>query len=192
MMRRALTEAALREPLRALFATREPKRMRGGRPAAVLVPLVERRGEAHLWLLRRPDAMRSHAGQVAFPGGKTDKGDATPRATALREAEEELGIEQARVDVLGQLDDYVTITGFVMTPIVAWLPADMAMTPNPAEVARVFAAPLSTFFGSKSGIFPRRGWTFDGELVWGATAAVIGGLVDVLNALAPSTRPPTQ
>jgi ADP-ribose pyrophosphatase YjhB (NUDIX family) len=177
-----LTEAALREPLRAFLSSRAPKRLRGGKPAAVLVPLVERAGEAHLWLLRRPDAMRRHAGQVAFPGGKTDKGDLTPRATALREAEEELGIDAARVDVLGQLDDYVTITGFVMTPILAWLPPDMTMTPNASEVARVFAAPLSTFFGPKSGIFPRRGWTFDGELVWGATAAVIGGLVDVLRA----------
>jgi 8-oxo-dGTP pyrophosphatase MutT (NUDIX family) len=178
-----LTEAALREPLRALLSTRTPNRMRGGRPAAVLVPLVELDGAAHLWLLRRPDAMRSHAGQVAFPGGKTDKADLTPRATALREAEEELGIDQARVDVLGQLDDYLTITGFVMTPILAWLPPDMTMTPNAAEVARVFAAPLSTFFGPRSGLFPRRGWTYDGELVWGATAAVVGGLIDVVKAL---------
>jgi len=178
-----LTEAALREPLRALLSARVPKTMRGGRPAAVLVPLVERDGAAHLWLLRRPDAMRSHAGQVAFPGGKTDKTDLTPRATALREAQEELGIDQARVDVLGQLDDYLTITGFVMTPILAWLPPDMKMTPNAPEVARVFAVPLSTFFGPKSGIFPRRGWTYDGELVWGATAAVVGGLIDVVKAL---------
>jgi len=183
---RGLDEAALREPLRAFFATREPKRMRGGRPAAVLVPLVERDDGAHLWLLRRPDAMRSHAGQVAFPGGKTDPTDESPRETALREAREELGIEAARVDVLGQLDDYVTITSFVITPIVAWVPPDMPMTPNPSEVARVFTMPLARFFEPKSGIFPRRGWTYDGELVWGATAAMIGGLLDVIRAIAPT------
>ncbi len=178
-----LTEAALREPLRTFLSSRTPKRLSGGKPAAVLVPFVELHGEAHLWLLRRPDAMRSHAGQVAFPGGKTDPSDLTPRETALREAQEELGVDRTRVEVLGQLDDYFTITGFVMTPILAWLPPDMTMTPNPFEVARVFAAPMSTFFGGKSGIFPRRGWPFDGELVWGATAAVIGGLVDVLKAI---------
>jgi 8-oxo-dGTP pyrophosphatase MutT (NUDIX family) len=161
----------------------------GGRPAAVLVPLVERADGAHLWLLRRPDAMRSHAGQVAFPGGKTDPSDLSPRETALREAREELGIDTALVDVLGQLDDYVTITSFVMTPIVAWLPPEMTMTPNAAEVARAFTVPLATFFGQRSGIFPRRGWTYDGELVWGATAAVIGGLLDALKKIGAG---PTQ
>lgn len=183
----ALTEATLREPLRAALASRAPRVVEpgGARPAAVLVPFFEKDGEAHLWLVRRPAAMRSHAGQVAFPGGKVDASDASPRETALRETEEELGIARDVVDVLGPLDEMHTITGFVISPIVGWLPPDCAVRPNEQEVARAFAAPLRAFLAPPSGILPWRGWTVDGELVWGATAAIVRGLIEIVRAVAP-------
>ena len=153
------------------------------RPAAVLVPLFERDGEAHVWLARRPTTMRSHAGQVAFPGGKTDAQDGSPLETALREADEELGIPRDAVDVLGPLDEMHTITGFSISPFVGWLSPGVEVRPNSGEVARAFAAPLAAFLEPPSGILPWRGWTVDGELVWGATAWILRGFVGILREL---------
>jgi 8-oxo-dGTP pyrophosphatase MutT (NUDIX family) len=124
--------------------------------------------------------MRSHAGQVAFPGGKNDASDESLLATALREAEEELGIGRAGVDVLGVLDDTLTVTGFTITPWVGWLAQDMQVRPNPSEVARAFAVPLRAFLEPRAGVPPWRGWTVEGELVWGATAAILDDFVRLL------------
>jgi 8-oxo-dGTP pyrophosphatase MutT (NUDIX family) len=183
--RPALTESTLREPLRLALAARSARSVPAGAgtAAAVLVPLFERDGEAHVWLARRPQSMRSHAGQVAFPGGKRDPADASLLDTALREAHEELGIPRARVDVLGALDGVVTITGFTISPWVGWLAPDVEIVPSSAEVARVFAAPLRAFLEEPKGIFPWRGWTVEGELVWGATAAIVRGFVAIVREL---------
>ncbi len=180
-----LDEATLREPLRRALAAREARRMEPGSRtiAAVLVPLFERNGEAHVQLVRRPETMRNHGGQVAFPGGKNDPGDESLRATALREAQEELGIDPPRVDVLGALDDYLTITGFIVTPWVGWIPNDLTLRPNPSEVARAFAPPLRTFLRPPEGILPWDGWTVDGERVWGATAAMLRSFVAIVRQL---------
>jgi 8-oxo-dGTP pyrophosphatase MutT (NUDIX family) len=191
MSRGRLCEASLREPLRQALAAREPRRLPVGvtTAAAVLVPLSERDGEVRVWLVRRPEAMRSHAGQVAFPGGKNDPADDSLRTTALREAQEELGIVPSSVDVLGVLNDYLTITGFTITPWVGWLEEPVAMEPNASEVARVFAVPLSAFFAPPTGALPWRGWNVDGELVWGATAAIVRGFVAIVREVVPDLEP---
>ena len=176
----------LRERLAGRALDRPP---RGGRPSAVLIPLFEREGEAHAWLLRRTKALRSHSGQVAFPGGKCEPGDPTPLATALREAEEEIGLPAARVEVLGRLDDHSTITRFAIAPFVAWLAADAVAgwepVPSQAEVARIFAAPLRVFLGQPGGLPPMRGYRVDGELVWGATARIARDLARLAVAESP-------
>jgi 8-oxo-dGTP pyrophosphatase MutT (NUDIX family) len=180
-----LTESTLREPLRRVLGARAAHQppAHAGTAAAVLVPLFERDGEAHVWLVRRPTSMRSHAGQVAFPGGKLDDVDESPLGAALREAHEELGIERASVDVLGALDGMFTGTGFTISPWVGWLAPGVEVNPNPGEVARAFVAPLHAFFEEPQGPPPRRGWTVDGELVWGATAAIVRGLVAILREM---------
>jgi 8-oxo-dGTP pyrophosphatase MutT (NUDIX family) len=180
-----LTEATLRDPLRRALTGRKARKLPMGAAtaAAVLVPLFERDGEAHVWLARRPETMRSHAGQVAFPGGKNEASDESLLDTALRETHEELGIERERVDILGALDDVFTVTGFTISPWVGWLASDVPVTPNPSEVARAFAAPLRAFFDEPSGVLPFRGWTVDGEFVWGATAAIVRGFVAILKEL---------
>ncbi len=180
-----LDEASLREPLRRLLAARNARRLPlgSGTAAAVLIPLFMRDGEARVWLVRRPDTMRSHAGQVAFPGGKSNPADTSLRATALREANEELGIAESSVDVLGALDDYLTITGFVVSPWVAWLPRDVPVRPNPSEVVKAFAPPLRAFFAPPEGVLPWRGWTVEGELVWGATAAMLRSFTSIVKEL---------
>ncbi|MGH7272275.1 MAG: NUDIX hydrolase, partial [Polyangiaceae bacterium] len=183
MTARLLSEETLREPLRRALESREPRRLPLGATtsAAVLVPLIEREGEVSVWLVRRPDGMRSHGGQVAFPGGKSDRSDTSLRITALREAEEELGINRSSVDVLGGLDDYMTVTGFTIAPWVGWLAAGVEIRPSASEVARAFTAPLRTFFEPASGVaLPWQGWTVDGEHVWGATAAILRGLVSIV------------
>ena len=180
-----LSAGALREPLRRALATRKARRLPLGitRAAAILAPLFERDGEPYVWLARRPTSMRSHAGQVAFPGGKSDPSDESLLATALRETDEELGIPAREIDVLGALDDIHTITGFRITPWIGWLATDVPVRPNPAEVERAFAAPLRAFFAPEKGLWPRHGWTIDGELVWGATAAIVRDFVEIVRGL---------
>ena len=184
----ALGEPAIREPLRAALATRTVTRaaLSSGTPSAVLILLFAREDDTYVWLLRRADTLRRHSGQVAFPGGKTDPADPSGLATALREAQEEIGLPIAAADVLGQLDDLVTGTGFTISPFVAWLVAPFTPEPNPSEVARVFAAPLRTFFARARGIPPFHGYAVDGEKVWGATGKILRDLVRILREL-PST-----
>jgi 8-oxo-dGTP pyrophosphatase MutT (NUDIX family) len=182
-----LTEAVVREPLRAHLADRPIVRAppAAGTASAVLIPLFagDGRADVRLWLVRRAATLRKHSGQVAFPGGKVDAADESGRATALREAEEEIGLPRDSVDVLGQLDDLVTGTGFTITPYVGWVTRPFALRPNPAEVARAFDAPLAAFFAKARGIPPFHGHTVDGELVWGATGNILRDLVDVVRSL---------
>ena len=127
--------------------------------------------------------MRSHAGQVALPGGRRDPTDATLEAAALREADEEIGLPARSVQVLGVGDALWTPSGYVITPVVGLVGGGFEPTPNPAEVARVFSAPLGLF--RERGAFrllPERArrllraYPVDGEVVWGATAAMLCGL----------------
>ena len=180
-----LTDGALREPLRHALASRTRRQLAPGATtaAAVLLPLFEEDGEVRVWLVRRPASMRSHAGQVAFPGGKREPTDDSLLVTALRETEEELGIARTQVDVVGALDDILTVTGFTITPWVGWLARGVEVLPNPSEVARAFAPALRSFLSPRAGAAPRRGWTVDGELVWGATAAIVDGLLRLVGEL---------
>ena len=174
---RDLSEAAVREPLRLKLRDRRVTRASSGTASAVLVPLFSYENETHLWLVRRASSLRRHSGQVALPGGKVDATDESAVAAALREAEEEIGLPRSCVDVLGPLDDLVTGTGFTISPFVGWIAIPFTPNPNPAEVARAFAAPLRSFFGRAGGIPPFHGHTVDGERVWGATGKVLRDLV---------------
>jgi len=178
----SLSEAAIRGPLRKALATRVVAHAppASGTPSAVLIPLFAKGDETYLWLVRRSASLRKHSGQVAFPGGKTDATDPSGLATALRESSEEIALPPSSVDVLGQLDDLVTGTGFTISPFVAWVAEPFTPRPNPEEVSRVFDAPLRAFFESARGIPPFHGHTVDGELVWGATGKIMRDLVGIL------------
>lgn len=157
--------------------------------AAVLVPLVWHDDEWHLLFTRRTDTVESHKGQVSFPGGACDEDETTPEQTALREAEEEIGIRPDDIRVLGRLANLVTITYFRVTPVVAIIPWPAVFRVGIDEVARVFTMPLAWLAD------PTNRWQFelpgtrrsliafhpyDGELLWGATARMT---VDFLNVL---------
>lgn len=154
------------------------------REAAVLVAITER-PEPGLILTERHAHLRDHGGQVAFPGGRIDEGE-EPREAALREAWEELGLDPARVRIIGLADHYRTITGFGVTPVVATIPADLPLVPNPSEVADWFEAPLAFLLDPanhqhRTAVYKgheRSYYQIDwrGRRVWGATAAMLVNL----------------
>jgi len=120
-----------------------PLELRELKRAAVCVVVTDDgRGEAALLLTRRAQHLSTHSGQFALPGGRIDEGESTLDA-ARREALEEIGLELAAEAFLGRLDDYPTRSGYLITPLVAWLPAGVALVPNPAEVARIYRVPLA-------------------------------------------------
>lgn len=159
------------------------------RPAAVLIAMTERE-EPGMLLLHRPSHMRAHPGQVAFPGGKIDAGE-TPEEAALREAWEELGIDPNRVKVIGKGDIYRAHSGYEITPVLATVPADIAITPNPSEVAQWFEAPagfmlhpdnhMERWAEWEGGMRPYYEILWQQHSVWGVTAAVIVNLAKRLN-----------
>jgi 8-oxo-dGTP pyrophosphatase MutT (NUDIX family) len=182
------------DALRARLRARQPARHRidGFRDAAVLVPiLVEPEQPERLILtLRRPD-LRSHAGQVCFPGGGRDRTDADSAATAIRETAEELGIEPAAVEVLGQLDDVPTPTGYVVAPVVGAVRGPVALRPALAEVAETIVVALSAlgpashhtngvreFLGVR---YEMHEYHVDRWRIWGATARIIWQLLPLLD-----------
>lgn len=156
------------------------------RDAAVLVPLVAREEEVTAILTERTAHLASHAGQVAFPGGKIDPGDADAVAAALREAEEEIGLAREAVTVLGALDPYLSRTGYRIVPVVGRVDPAYSLTVNPNEVADVFEVPLS--FLLDAGNLTRATRVFAGReryfyemhfgshYIWGVTAGIIHAL----------------
>lgn len=154
------------------------------RPAAVLIAVTDR-AEPGVLLTHRPETMRAHPGQVAFPGGKIDPGEDAVEA-ALREAHEELGIDPQAVRVIGASDRFVTGSGYDVTPVLALIPPDLPIVPDPHEVSGWFEAPLrfildSTNHEQKIGEFrgherPYLEIEWEGHRIWGVTAAIIHNL----------------
>jgi len=153
------------------------------RPAAVLVPLVWHEDGPTVLLTRRTESLSTHAGQVSFPGGKVDEQDDSTTAAALREAQEEIGLAPERVSVLGSLPQYVTISNFVVTPVVGIVQLPLQLKPEPGEVAEVFEVPLALALDGRryqKHDYVRDGvrgqylsMTWQGHTIWGATAAML-------------------
>jgi 8-oxo-dGTP pyrophosphatase MutT (NUDIX family) len=127
------------------------------RPAAVLLPIVDRPGRLSVLLTLRASDLRAHSGQVAFPGGKIDAGE-TPREAALREAEEEIGLEERFVEPLGWLDPYFTGTGFRVAPLVALVDPSFALKINKLEVDEVFETPFAFLMDPANHVLEDREW----------------------------------
>lgn len=145
-------------PLKILDGTNEIKR-EGQRKAAVLVPLVLR-GEWHIILTQRPETMPSHPGQIAFPGGKAEAGE-TIAQTALRETEEEIGVEANDIELMGRLPSFDAVNSFRVTPFVGVVSPGAVITPDPREVESVFEVPLAFLMNPDNHI--QRDVFFDGE-----------------------------
>ncbi len=162
------------------------------KPAAVLVPVIARRGELTVLLTQRTDHMSSHAGQVAFPGGRIDAGDKSVVDAALREAAEETGLDRSFVEPLGYLDAYLTVTAFHVVPVVALVRPGFVIRPHAGEVSAVFEVPLSFLMSPQNHETHSREWQgrqryyyampFGERYIWGATAGMIRNLYDRLYA----------
>jgi 8-oxo-dGTP pyrophosphatase MutT (NUDIX family) len=152
-------------------------------PAAVLLGLVGRSEGPAILLTERTAHLRDHAGQISLPGGRIEADDADPPAAALREAAEEIGLDPVRVEILGQLPTYDTITGFRIHPVVGWIEPPIELVPDPFEVADVFEVPLAFAIDPRHherGSYERDGrrrqffvLRWDGRYIWGATAGIL-------------------
>ena len=161
-------------------------------PAAVLVAVVERAGALSVLLTRRAERLARHAGQISFPGGRADPEDGTPQRTALREAEEEIGLPASQVEIVGRLDDYLVGSGYRITPVVGFVTAPPAFEADTREVAEVFEVPLSFVLEPANyrrdkmtvGGVERRFYVMPYEAyhIWGATAAILVNFRDVVRA----------
>ena len=152
-------------------------------PAAVLVPLVNRPEGLHILLTQRSADLADHAGQISFPGGRVEPDDASHAAAALREATEEIGLAADCVDVLGELENYETVTGYRVAPVVGWIEPPLSLRPDPLEVSDVFEVPLAFLLDPAHqkrhfrmlGTLRRDYWAipYGDRYIWGATAAML-------------------
>jgi 8-oxo-dGTP pyrophosphatase MutT (NUDIX family) len=184
--------------LKDVLAGHRPARVsvHGARDAAVLIPIVAG-DEPTVIFTVRTDTLPSHKGQISFPGGSVDATDATAEAAALREAEEELGLDPRAFRILGELDAVPTfVSGYVILPFVGWTDDPPRLDPNPAEVAEVLEVPVRDLaedirrppgFTHEGRTFPTEAWVWNGHVIWGATARVVRIFLERLAAagLAP-------
>jgi 8-oxo-dGTP pyrophosphatase MutT (NUDIX family) len=162
------------------------------RAASVLVPLVDRAEGFSVLLTRRTAHLSRHAGQIAFPGGQVDEGDADEVATALRETEEEIGLSRGHIEPIGRLDRYITRTGFTVTPVVALVEPPFTLTIDPNEVDEAFEVPLDFILDPANR--QQDSYDFQGVIrhfyvfrygernIWGATAGMLVNLAEIFAA----------
>ena len=160
------------------------------RDAAVLIPVVDRGDEASVILTKRAETLTSHSGQVAFPGGRIDPTDASPEDAALREAEEEIGLDPDHVEIVGRMPDYVSGSGYRIAPVLSIVRPGFRLTINQHEVDAAFEVPLRFLMDpanhtQTSREFDSRVWVFydmpyGGQRIWGVTAGIIRTLSERL------------
>jgi 8-oxo-dGTP pyrophosphatase MutT (NUDIX family) len=156
------------------------------RSAAVLVPMVDRPQGLTVLFTRRTDHLHAHAGQISFPGGGAEEGDASPEATALRETREEIGLDSGHVEILGRLPEYRTVTGYRVMPVVGLVRPPFDLAPDDFEVAEVFEVPLAFLLdpaNHRRETMLREGRTrhyysmpYGHYYIWGATAGMLMNL----------------
>lgn len=171
------------DPVRDAFSDKK-------RPAAVLIPVIDRGSEATVLLTQRTATLRSHGGQISFPGGRMEESDTTPAHTALRETHEETGIAPDFVDVIGFLEPYQTSTGFRVAPAVGIVKPEFTLRPDASEVEDVFEVPLGFLMNAENHELHSRPWRgsrryyyampYEDRYIWGATAGMLRNLYDWL------------
>lgn len=169
----------------------------------MLIPIVAE-PEPTLLFTVRTDTLSSHKGQISFPGGSVDPADRSTRLAALRETEEELGLDPSAVRILGELDTVLTyVSGFIVSPFVGWIGKPPSLAPNPTEVARVLQVPLAQLtedirakpgFSHGGRTYPTEAWVWEGSVIWGFTARLLRLFFEVLAkaGLAEAPAPPSE
>lgn len=186
--------------IRETLSGRTPQRLSipGFIPAAVIIPVFEIDREAHLLLTVRTDRVMHHKGQVSFPGGAWEEQDVSLEQTALREAFEEVGIPPEAVAIIGQLDDFPTITDFMVTPYVAAIPYPYPHRLNTDEVAEVLEVPLDLFLSDRAfeikektyrGVtYPVYYYYFEHAVIWGVTGFIVNRFVELVFGFNPAPK----
>ncbi len=188
------SDETLLEDLRNILCTRERKIIEDPSfaRAAVLVPLFKKANDYHLLFTRRTDLVKHHKGEISFPGGMVDESDSNLEMTALREAFEEIGLKERDVQIIGMLDDIVTVSQFIVTPIVGVLPYPYSFKLSEVEIAELIEVPLSALlqkecFGERE-IFRGReqeivySYQYGDHVIWGATARILKQFLDLIPA----------
>ena len=177
--------------LRAALAARRPERVQidDAKDAAVLIPII---GEPRPTLIFtvRTDTLSTHKGQISFPGGSIDATDNSVRDAALRETNEEIGLDPASVRILGELDSFPTfVSGYVVSPVIGWLDAAPSLQRNPAEVAEILQVPIQDLaedirqepgFEHAGRTYPTEAWVWEDRVIWGVTARIIRQFLELL------------
>jgi len=159
--------------------------------SSVLVLLFPDKDKIYTCLTRRPSTMKYHPGQISFPGGKVEKDDASAEMAALREAQEEVGIDPSQIEILGQLSDfYLEISRFSIQPFLAWTDNRPEFTVNTDEVEELILFPVSDFVENEiiqetelqtmTGILPIKYFPYNGQVIWGATAMILAELMEIM------------
>jgi 8-oxo-dGTP pyrophosphatase MutT (NUDIX family) len=193
------------ETIRKILLQRDARRINDGgnalRHAGVLLPLLERDGNILVLLTKRTNHVEHHKGQISFPGGAVDKEDTSFQETALRETREEIGLSKEFIDILGPIDDTLTlVSSFLIHPYVGIVRSGCAYSVNPAEVKRVLEVPLAVFhpryatmktytFEYEGKSFQAPGYEYEGDVIWGATARIIDNFMYILDDKIPLPLP---
>lgn len=188
-----LRASLLPEPLAGHFVAEEGSSGLSLTPAAVLFPIVLRDDGHTVLLTQRTAHLKDHAGQISFPGGRVEAADQSPEHTALREAQEEIGLAPERVEIIGYLPEYRTGTGFRVTPVVALVQPPFDLQPDPFEVAEIFEVPLGFLLDPgnhqqhslhyRGALRNYYAMPYGGYFIWGATAGMIRSLCERLGLL---------
>lgn len=182
---------SMKEKLRQILASRQKMSSGGGRltEAGVLIPIFCKDKEYHILFTQRSHQVPHHKGQVSFPGGARSKADSSLLDTALRESWEEIGLEATDVEILGELDDYATTSGFNISPFVGFIPHPYEFRLNPYEIDDVFSVPVSVLLRKANGkqeqytfgnqFFVSYSYEYEGRVIWGATAQILQQLLEI-------------
>jgi 8-oxo-dGTP pyrophosphatase MutT (NUDIX family) len=153
------------------------------RASAVLVPLFYNQGQYHILFTERSDDVVFHKGQVCFPGGTREPSDSSLLQTALRESQEEIGLEARDIEVLGELDDILTLTSnYVISPFVAFVPHPYPFKADGREIREIFTVPLAFLMDEANFKQDSYEYVYDGHIIWGATARILKQLIDLLKS----------
>lgn len=151
--------------------------------SAVLIPLFYNQGQYHVLFTERSDAVVFHKGQICFPGGTQEPSDSSLLQTALRESEEEIGLEAQDIEILGELDDILTfVTNYVISPFVAFIPYPHSLRTNGREVKGTFSVPLSFLMDEANFKQDSYAYEYEEHIIWGATARILRQFIALLKS----------
>jgi 8-oxo-dGTP pyrophosphatase MutT (NUDIX family) len=175
----------VKQQIAEILRHHKKKKITGGnlRASAVLIPLFYNQGQYHVLLTERSEEVNFHKGQVCFPGGTREPSDSSLLQTALREAEEEIGVKAKDVEILGEFDDSVTLTSnYVISPFIGFIPHPYPFKADGREIREIFSVPLSFLMDEANFRQDSYEYEYDGHIIWGATARILRQFTDLLKS----------